>query len=112
MSDFVLCLLKMLLVTAKRLTKNLYYVTTFNYSSGQDYPFLFLILYACKARTEIQAVIDYFLQISAFLLRKVARNYISLPDFHLVAAVSIGWRKFPSIFFSVEGCPYCRHVPS
>ena len=41
MSDFVLCLLKMLLVTAKRLTKNLYFVTTFNYSSGQDYPFYF-----------------------------------------------------------------------
>ena len=41
MSDFVLYLLKMLLVTAIRLTKNLYYVTTFNYSSGQDYPYYF-----------------------------------------------------------------------
>ena len=41
MSDFVLCLLKMLLVTAKCFTKNVYYVTTFNYSSGQDYPCYF-----------------------------------------------------------------------
>ena len=37
----VLCLLKMLLVPAKLVAKNLYYVTTFNYSSGQDYPYLF-----------------------------------------------------------------------
>ena len=27
-------------------------------------------LYACKVRTEIQSVIDYFLQISVFLLTK------------------------------------------
>ena len=47
MSDFVLCFLRMQLVSAKRVTKNIYYVTTFSYSSGQDYPFLFLI--TCKS---------------------------------------------------------------
>ena len=50
MSDFVLCLVKMLLVTAKRLIKNLYSVTTFNYSSGEDYPFNFYLNYICYIR--------------------------------------------------------------
>ena len=40
-----------------------------------------------------------FLQSSVFLLTKCWRKLLaiifSLPDFHLVAAVSIGWRKFP-----------------
>ena len=50
------------------------------------------ILYACKARTEIQIAIDYFSSKFCFLadevLRKVASNYFSLPGFHLFAAAS------------------------